>query len=447
MRIKARSAARRFAFFGALTMIIGLGVASAASAAQVPIWTQNGTHLPFGTEVSFSGQSLTGLDLQWTQGGGHYLVECETLSASGKVEDYASGKAGTLKPVAVPPWNFASGVFKGCVLVEMNSVETVWTNSTCKVPKEIPVNYTTGDLTNSPYSTGGLKLSKVEMTFIISGCPQGMNEGIEWRFWGDVSGNEGHGAWPGEVLFPETPVSMNMSGSGATIEFGMNIHDGTPTPIKIAEDEIVAPHNPGHHYWYKGGAQRRGEGAQTLVAAGTPQAIKGNGGSLSIEGSLSGVKTKISCSGSTTTGSVENPAGGGDGTASVSFSFTGCTVPVPAGKSCYIEGGGFTTSTMPGVLQKAEAFAPLKLAGVGGGENIATVRIRGCTVSALNNNFPLTGWLVVSPYLGLSNPGMWFVDKTQTESTNLLKLGGNKANASGTLGAETTGGEAVTWTE
>jgi len=441
MGIKARSAARRFAFLGALTMIIGLGAASAASATQVPIWTQNGTHIPFGKEVSFSGSSVAGMDLQWTQAGGHYLVECERLAADGKAENYASGKAGTLKPVPISPWESAA-VFKGCVLVEMNSVETVWTNSTCKVPKEIPVNYASGDLTNSPYSTGGLKLSKVEMSFIISGCPHGFNEGIEWRFWGDFSGNEGNGAWPGEVGFPESPVSMNMSGTGATIAFGMNIHDATPTPIKIAEEEVVAPHNPGHHYWYKGGAQRRGEGAQTLIAAGATQAIKGSGGSLGIEGVLAGIKTKISCANSTTTGSVENPAGGGNGTASVSYSFTGCTVPVPAGKSCYIEGGGFTTNTLPGVLQKAEAFAPMKLAGTGVNETITTVPIRGCTVGSLNNNFPLTGSLVVSPYLNLSVPGMWSVDKTQP-----LFFGGNSASASGQLGAETSSGEAVTWTE
>jgi hypothetical protein len=430
---------------GALTMIIGLGVASAASATQVPIWTQNGTHIPFGTEVSFSGKSVSGMDLQWTQAGGHYLVECETLSASGKVEDYASGKAGSLKAVPQPPWEFASGLFKGCVLVEMNSVETAWTNSTCKVPKEIPVNYTSGELTTSPYATGGLKLSKVEMSLVISGCPQGFNEGIEWRFWGDLSGNEGHGAWPGEVLFPESPVSMNMGGIGATIAFGMNIHDATPTPIKIAEEEVVAPHNPGHHYWYKGGAQRRGEGAQTLIAAGAPQSIKGSGGSVGIEGVLAGIKTKISCPSSTTTGSVENPAGGGNGTASVSYSFTGCTVPVPAGKSCYIEGGGFTTNTLPGVLQKAEAFAPMKLTSAGVNQTIVTVPIRGCTVGALNNNFPLTGSLLVSPYLSFS--GYWSMTKTQTESSNLLFFGGNPASASGVLGAETSGGEAVTWTE
>lgn len=448
MRLKPRSAARRFALFGALTMIIGLGAASAASATQVPIWTQNGINTPFGKEVSFSGTSVTGLNLQWNQGGGHYWIQCQTLAADGTVENYASGKAGTLKPVPRAPWITSSAVFKGCTLVEMQSTQVVLTNSTCKIPKEIPLNYGSGELTNSPYASGGLKLSKVEMTFIISGCPSGINEGIEWRFWGDVTGNEGKGAWPGEILFPEVPLSMNMSGSGATIDFGLNIHDGTPTPIKIAEEEVGGLHNPGHHYWYKGGAAlHRGEGPQALISAGAPQAIKGSGGGLSIETTISGVKTRISCSGSSTTGSVENPAGGGDGTASVSFAFTGCSVPVPTGKSCYVEGGGFTSKTLPGVLQKPETFAPLKLTGVGGSESIATISIRGCTGGSLNGEYPLTGSLLVSPYLNLATPGMWTVDKSQTESSKLLRFGGVVASASGTLGAETTGGEAVTWSE
>jgi hypothetical protein len=436
MSIKIKSSARRFALLGALTMIVGLGAASAASATQVPIWTQNGTHIPFGTEVSYNASSVTGMQLQWTQGGMHYWIQCETLSASGKVEDYASGKAGTLKQTA--------GTFKGCKVVEVGEIQTAWNNTTCSVPKEIPLQFTSGTLTNTPYSGGGLKLSQVELGFVISNCPQNFIKGLEWRFWGDINGNEGNGAWPGEILFPEgTALSMNASGSGATVDFGMNIQGSGFTPIKIAQEEIVEPHNPGHHYWYSGGAQRKGEGARTLIKAGAPASIKGSGNSMTIEAALAGVPTQVACSAGTTSGSVENPAGGGDGTASVSFALSGCTVPLPAGRGCYVEGGTVTTETMAGSLAAAEAFAPLKLTA---SPKLATVKIRGCTITALNNDWSLTGSLLVSPYLSLGNPGKWSILKSQNEA-NLLKLGGVKAIASGLVSAETAAGEAVTWTE
>ena len=446
MSMKARSAARRFALLGALTMIVGLGAASAASATQVPVWTQNGTHIPFGTEKSFSGSSVRGMNLQWTQSGLHIWIQCQALSVSGSVEDYASGKAGTLTPKA--PWE--AGTFKACGVVEVGEGQTAYNNTTCSVPKEIPFKYTSGSLTNSPYSSGGLKLSGLEIEFMINGCPQRVYEGLTWRFWGDVNGNEGHGAWPGEVVFPEgTPLSVNAGGSAASIEFGMNIHDSTPTPIIIGEEEIVEPHNPGHHYWYTGGAQRRGEGARTLVASGSPLALKGSGDSLTIEGTLAGVKTTVACSSGNTSGSVENPAGGGNGTASVSFALTGCSVVKPEGKSCVVEGGAITTYTMPGALQKAEASAPMQLTGAGGinGEMLALVKIRSCTIGALNNDFPLTGKLLVSPYLSLASPGKWLVSKSQNETSKLLFFGGNSATASGLLSAESSSGAAVTWTE
>lgn len=453
MSIKLKSAGRRLTLLIMLTVVVGLGAASAASATQTPVWTQNGTHIPFGTEVSYGASAVTGMNLQWTQGGMHYWIQCQTLSASGTVEDSGPGKAGTLKPTS----SVEAGHFQGCNVVEVGEIQTAWNNTTCSVPKEIPLKFASGALANTPYAGGGLKLSGLEIEFVISNCPAHFIEGLNWRFWGDVNGNEGHGAWPGEVLFPEgTPLSMNASGSGANIDFGMNIHDAGFTPIiigeekdekEIEEEEIAEEEellNPGHHYWYTGGAGRKGEGARTLVPAGSPLAIAGSGDSISIEGSLSGVKTKVSCSNGTTAGSVENPAGGGNGTASVSFTFTGCTVPVPAGRSCYIEGGTIKTETMAGSLAAAETFAPMKLTA---SPRLALISIRGCTISSLNNNFPLTGTLMVSPYLRSGLPGVWAMFKSQNEASKLLKFGGVTAWAAGLLRAETAAGEAVTWTE
>jgi hypothetical protein len=433
MAINVTLITRRLAVVGALVMIIGLGVAHAASAAtKVPIWTAGGTHLPFGTEVSYGGSAASGLNLKWHQSGLPLWIQCNTLASTGKVENYASGKAGTLKA--------SSAAFRGCKVVEVG--EQTYPTTTCSVPSEIPLKVTSGELTNTPYSGGGLKLSNIELDFEIKHCPFFIDE-LEWRFWGSVTGNEGLGAFQGEVLFPEkTSLAVNAGGTGAEIEFGLDLEGSGSTPIKIGEEEMVVPHNPGHHYWYTGGAMRRGEGARTLVAPGSALAIKGSGNALRFEGTAAGIKTTISCSGGTTTGSVENPSGGGNGTASVGLGLTGCSVIKPEGKSCVVKGGSISTQTLTGSLSAAEVFAPMKLTKSG---EWAQVTIEGCTtVEGLNNTFPLSGSLFVSPYL--SPTGAWAIQKSQNEGA-LLKFAGQKAVPSGEVGAESRSGQAVTWTE
>lgn len=429
-----RSVARTFALMGALTMIIGLVAASAASAAtQVPVWSSNGSRLPFGSETSFSGTAVSGLNLKWTLSGAQFWIQCNTLSASGTVENYAYSRAGTLKPSA-------GSKFTGCRVAQVGE-EYAINNTPCSVPAEIPVEYSSGELTNTPYSSGGLKLSKISLSFKISNCPEHLYESITWKFTGSPTGNEGHGAWPGEILFPEgTPLTVNSGGSGAEAEFGLKVQAAGFTPIKVTEEELTEPSNPGHHYWYTGGAGLiRGEGAQTLVAAGSPLTVKGSGvkSNIVIEGALSGVKTTISCAEGTTAGSVENPAGGADGTASLTLGFSGCNVLKPEGKSCYVKGGGFSSEPLSGTLATAETPV-LKLTAPGA---LAKITIAGCTLTSLNNWFPLSGSLLVSPTLNLERRGSWAIPNSQTE----LKFGGNKASASGLIGAETTSGEAVTW--
>jgi hypothetical protein len=438
MTIKVKPLARRFAMVGALIMITGLLAASAASAStKVPIWTSGGTHLPFGTETSFSSSSLSGLNLKWFVPNIPFWIQCEKLSANGTVENYASGKPGALKPTETP---FA---FKGCLVVEVGE-QTAWGGTTCSVPKEIPVEITSGELTNTPYSNGGLKLSNLFMEFQINGCPGHFLENYPWRVVASPTGNEGQGAWPGEVLFPEgTAVTINGAYKGE-MEFGLNVQGAGPTPIKIAEEEITEPHTPGHHYWYTGGAMRKGEGPRTLVTPGSPLTIRGGSNSINLEATLSGVATKISCSGGgSTTGSVENPAGGGDGIANASFGFAGCTVVKPEKKSCVVEGGSISTVTMAGALSPAEQWPPLKFTS---SEPLAKFKVTGCTVAVLNGTYELNGSLSTSPYLNLAKPALWPILKSQNEG-GVLTLRGQKAVAYGEVTAETSTGEVVTWTE
>jgi hypothetical protein len=430
MTFKVKSLVRRLTIAGALVMIVGMAAATAASAAtKVPIWSSGGTHLPFGEEVSFSGSSVSGLNLKWNASGIPIWIQCENLSASGKVENYASGKPGTLTPGGP----FA---FKGCQLVEPGE------STKCSVPSELPVEVQSGELTNTPYSSGGLNLKNLYMTFYISGCSGGVFNNFQWKVLASPTGNEGTGAWPGEILFPEgTAVTVNGVYKGE-MEFGLNVQGSGFTPIKVTEEEISEPSTPGHHYWYTGGGMRKGEGPRTLVTPGSPLSITGVTNSINLEATISGVATKISCSGAgSTTGSVENPTGEKNGIASASFGFVGCTVPKPEKKSCVVEGGTISTNSLAGALSGGEwpllQFKPTT-------SPIATFKVTGCTVGALNGTYTLDGSLFVSAYLSGNPLGAWSIPSASNKAGSGLTLRGQPASASGQVTAETSKGEVIT---
>lgn len=433
MRVKVKQLGRYLSVVGALAIVMGMVAASSASATtKVPIWSSGGTNLPYGTEVAFSASSASGLNLKWTYSGAPFWIQCNSLSASGKVENYASGKAGTLKADA-------GNKFTGCRLVQAGEVQTAWNNTTCSIPSEIPVELGSGELTNTPYTNGGLKLTNLAMSFYIDNCPGGFLKNLQWKVSGSsLTGNEGTGAWPGEILYPEgTPITVS-NGSAAEIEFGLNVQGAGP--IKVIEEEITEPNTPGHHYWYTGGGQRKGEGPRTLVAPGTPLTIAGGYNAVTIEASLTGIATAVSCSGAgSTSGTVENPAGEKDGITNVSFAFVGCTVPKPEGKSCTVKGGGFSTASLPGALS-GETLLELKPSS----GSIGSITLTGCTVAALNNTFPLTGGFFVSPLLNMASVGKWSIPTEANKAGSGLKWAGVKASIKGEVTAETTGGVAVT---
>lgn len=432
MQMKLKSAAHRLVMCGALTLLFSLGVASAASATNVPIWTQNGTHVPFGTELPFSASAVSGMDLTWKAAGGlPFAVQCETLSASGKIEDYASGKAGTMK--------VSGAQFEGCRVLEVGE-QTAWKGTTCSVPSNIPLEVSSGTLTNTPYSGGGLQLPNISIRLWIKNCPGGIFGTTEWHFTGSPTGNEGHGAWPGEVLFPTgTALSMNSGGYEAKIDFGLNVEASGTKHYVIAEEEIVDPHTPGHRYWYQGGGMRRGEGARTLIPAGSPTAIKGSGNGLTIQGILSGVGTTIYCSGGSTAGSVENPAGEKNGTVGVTLGYTGCSVVEPAGRGCIVEGGAISLEPLTGVLS-SPSWAYLSLSTTA--PRLAVIPISGCKENIPpTNKYPLKGPLTLSQ----SAIGSWGISKVQNEKT--LLFGGQVASAYGMVFAENNAGELISWAE
>jgi len=430
--IRAKAFTRRLTLIGMAVAVVALLSASAASATtNVPVWTSGGTPLNFGKEVAFKGTSSTGVDLKFTSAGVEYWIQCEKSSGEGVVENYASGKPGTL--TANP--KAGSVKLQNCYVVQIGESWTQLGHNNCKVPSEIETKLGAGELTNTPYASGGLKLSSMSFSFNITNCPELVNPNITFSVTAtNITGEEGPGALPGEVIFPEgTPVTLFGGMVNGEIHFALQVNDTGSTPIVIGQEEIVAPSNPGHHYWYIGGGMRKGEGPRTLVTPGTPLSITGGTNTLNIETIIGGVSLTIACSGSgKASGTVENPAGEQDGIASATFGFTGCTVTKPS--ACTVEGGGFSTVPMSGALLPVETWPPLGFKGVT--TKLAEMTITGSKCpAALKALSTLTGTLAVSPYLNPSLPERWRIFKEDNKG-GTIKFRGQNATVSGDLTVE-----------
>ena len=153
-----------------------------------------------------------------------------------------------------------------------------------------------------------------------------------------------------------------------------------------------------------------------------------------LAGTLSGVETELQCTGveSSGEGAMENTEVGGvmgtHGTATLTY--TGCTVLKPAGKSCAVNESMVTTKVLfgEGLSATELKFTPKT------GETFAEITIEKCTVTSLNNTFPVTG-SVVTTVSGSTVTST--VAGTKAQKT--LKFGGQVAGLGGSDTVKTGG--------
>jgi len=147
-----------------------------------------------------------------------------------------------------------------------------------------------------------------------------------------------------------------------------------------------------------------------------------------LNGTLSGVKTELKCTGLSGTGFMENKeTAGGEmfAHATGTLSYTGCTVVAPEPEKCKVKGGTVTTTELTGSTEGLTEQANIKPAT---GTTFATITIEGCGTAGLNNAFPVTGSLK-GKITGAT------ITSTGSEVTaqNTLKFGGQKAGLDGAL--------------
>lgn len=193
-------------------------------------------------------------------------------------------------------------------------------------------------------------------------------------------------------------------------------HEGTVTEFANSKCTLVQT---------GGGWHKESVGITKEVAA-------ANSTTFTLASTIAGVKFKISCTGLSGSGTAEDVGAEVLGSG-IGLTFSGCTVPEPAGKLCQVKAGGeengkIKTNTLKSVATRTaeepnaykNVFIPTT------GTVFVTIEVNKCTSEALNGAKELTGSATgISPENGMSEE---FSEKSGSE----LKLGGQVATLTGT---------------
>lgn len=150
-----------------------------------------------------------------------------------------------------------------------------------------------------------------------------------------------------------------------------------------------------------------------------PVAVREASG-FSLGTTIAGVKFGVSCSSLKGTAEIENSEGKAIGEGSMTL--TGCVVSEPAGKGCEVPAEIGTTSLKLQTGETTVTYSPAS------GAKFTTVKVSGCSVSALNGEKEVTGTATaVVPEMG---------PQQFTSTSSALKFGEQKVTLVGSFGLE-----------
>ncbi|HSS33155.1 MAG TPA: hypothetical protein VLL27_07730 [Solirubrobacterales bacterium] len=146
--------------------------------------------------------------------------------------------------------------------------------------------------------------------------------------------------------------------------------------------------------------------------------------SFSLGATVGGVKFGVACSSLKGSGEIENT--GGKAVGEGSMTLIGCVVSEPAEKGCEVPAEISTTSLKLETGESTVTYTPAS------GTKFTTVKVSGCSVSALNGEKAVTGTATaVVPEMG---------PQQFTSTSSALKFAEQKATFVGSFGLEDSGG-------
>jgi hypothetical protein len=160
-------------------------------------------------------------------------------------------------------------------------------------------------------------------------------------------------------------------------------------------------------------------------AVGRPPVAVREASGFSLGATVAGIKFGVACSSLKGSGEIENTEGKAVGEGSMTL--TGCVVSEPAEKGCEVPAEISTTLLKLETGESTVTYSPAS------GTKFTTVKVSGCSVSALNGEKAVTGTATaVVPEMG---------PQQFTSTSSALKFAEQKATFVGSFGLEGSSGE------
>lgn len=310
----------RFARLGGLVVaMIALGaVAAAGSASAATQHWASSTQLPFGSSTEVSGEAPERETyLEFYVGSTEVEISCSGLSASGSLENPVSGGSGALGD-------------KG---FELTGCET---NIPACALKEEAIPF--GSLSSSTYANSGGDWieykppgfeSDVAVLTLVNKHNNTCQWGPTWYVKGKGFSARALPGSPGEYQI--SPENVHLSVFGEPVS--MNSHFNLTQSSSGKKMVLSSAASPGSPHWYLDSANwsNLSAGKSATYASYGPM-------TFDLVSEFAGIGVEVSCSGTSNSigGSLENPTGGGAGTASASLSLGGCTMPYWEAHGCVL---------------------------------------------------------------------------------------------------------------
>jgi hypothetical protein len=206
-----------------------------------------------------------------------------------------------------------------------------------------------------------------------------------------------------------------------------------------------------------GGPGTGGFGHVALTANPTKEVQATSLENIVLSTTAGGLETEIVCTGADSTFTIENSLVGEEHKITVKefskITYTGCTVPKPAGQECKVRGlpdeagsGMITTNALKGESVAGPSMGIKFQPAVG--ESFGTLVFSGCKTAGLNKEYAVTGSVTSEPS-GTDNPksaGATLIINQPKEAGSPLKLAGQGLGLKCTSTVEMEGGNPIATT-
>jgi hypothetical protein len=395
---------------GLVIALIAIGaVAAAGSASAATQHWASSTQLPFGNSTEVTGTLATGsiLAMDFDLAGAEIEVSCKSLSSTSSTENPSTGAAGTLTSKGFE--------LSGCEMVGLPACMI----QSGSIPFAAMNGYAYAGVGGDWIDYSPVSGSTVATLNLVSRTGKHCPIASPQYFKGEGFSVRAMAANPGEygILPQDVHLSVREEPVSMWGDFELAQTSSGKAMVLSSATSPAPPH------WYLGSA------AWNNISAGKATTYSSYGPmSFDLQSETYGIPFEMSCTGTSNSigGSLENPSGGGAGTASATLNLGGCTLPVAWWKErCVLHQP--LQWNLSGVATEAGTTPALEFPLPEGSKHLTfTLESGEGKVCPIHGTFPLEGRLLAKSegdgHFGLSSSELWAFEEEEATVSGQFAL-------------------------